>query len=113
MTVSPDRPIADMDDGAPLPRRNGELLFEAPWEGRAFALAVALSEDGRYEWREFREHLIAEIAAARASDAAPSYYEQWLASLEKLAIAKGLIAPEDLDCRTAEYASGERDDDGH
>ena len=113
MTTSPDRRIADMDDGAPLPRQNGELVFEAPWEGRAFALAVALNEDGRYEWREFREHLIAEIAAAQASDAASSYYEQWLASVEKLAIVKGLIAPEELDRRPAEYASGERHDDGH
>ena len=24
-----------------LPRRNGELVFEAPWESRAFGLAAA------------------------------------------------------------------------
>ena len=29
---------------ADVPRRNGELLFAAPWEGRAFGLAAAYVE---------------------------------------------------------------------
>jgi hypothetical protein len=33
-----------------------------------------------------------------------SYYERWLETLEKLAIARGLVTPEELDARTAEYA---------
>ena len=40
-----------------------------------------------------------------------SYYERWLASLEKLAIARGFVTSEEIDARTAQYASGERDDD--
>ena len=38
-------------------------------------------------------------------------HERWLASLETLLLDKGLVTPEELDARTAEYASGERDDD--
>ena len=32
-----------------LPRENGELVFQAPWEARAFGLAVALNEKDLYE----------------------------------------------------------------
>ncbi len=83
-----------------LPRRSGELVFHAPWERKAFALAVSLCEEGYYQWDEFRDHLIAEIAAAEraaGSDASPaalpSYYESWLAALEKLLDEKGIVAP--------------------
>jgi len=31
-------------DDASLPRDNGELVFEAPWQARALAIAVALVE---------------------------------------------------------------------
>ena len=108
MTTSPDQHIANMEGDAALPRRNGELVFESPWEGRAFGLAVALNESGKYEWVEFRDRLAAEIAADQGK---PNlYYEQWLASLEKLAVAKGLVTAEELDSRTDEYATGQRDD---
>lgn len=111
MTVSPDRRIANMGAQAALPRKNGELVFEAPWEGRAFGLAVALNNDGHYGWRGFRDRLVVEIAAAEKSGVPSSYYEQWLASLEKLVVAKGLVSADELDARTAEYAAGQRDED--
>jgi hypothetical protein len=31
-------------DDVSLPRDNGELVFEAPWQARALAIAVALVE---------------------------------------------------------------------
>ena len=94
-----------------LPRKNGELVFEAPWEGRAFGVAVGLSDGGLYGWSEFRDWLVEEIAAPERTGAPSTYYERWLASLEKLLLAKGVVSQEELDTRTAEYASGERDDD--
>jgi hypothetical protein len=36
--------------------------------------------------------------------------KSWLETLEKLILARGLVAPEELDRRPAEYASGARDD---
>ena len=111
MGTSPDRRIANMGDAAALPRKNGELVFEAPWQGRAFGVAVALNDDGLYDWTEFRDHLVAEIAAGQHGDSPTAYYEQWLASLEKIVVKKGFVSPEELDARTAEYVSGERDDD--
>jgi len=111
MSEAADRRIANMEGDAKLPRKNGELVFEAPWEGRAFGVAVAMNENGLYEWREFRYSLAEQIALAEQNPTPPSYYERWLTSLEKLITAKGLVTPEELDARTEEYASGDRDDD--
>jgi len=79
-----------------LPRSSGELVFHDEWERRAFAMAVALCEQGHYPWEAFRDHLIAEInavgGAPQLADAdAPGYYEHWLASLEKVLDECGLL----------------------
>ena len=39
-----DREVASLEGTAALPRRNGELVFEAPWQGRAFGMAVVLRQ---------------------------------------------------------------------
>ena len=105
MTSSPDRRIANMVGSSALPRKNGELVFEAPWEGRAFGIAVALGDQGLYEWRDFSQRLAAEIVDT-PDESRSSYYEQWLAALEKLALEKGLLTREELERRTDELASG-------
>ena len=102
--AAPDPHITVMDEQVALPRKNGELVFEAPWEARAFGLAVALNEAGVYPWRDFSQGLAAETAAMEQQGAHASYYERWLETLEKLAIARGLVTLDELDARTAEYA---------
>ena len=113
MSLSPDRQVSDMTGKAAPPRSNGELVFQAPWEGRAFGLAVAMNHDGRYEWTDFAGNLVAEIAESEKSRASQVYYEQWLAALEKLAISRGMVSKEELDARTEEFASGQQDDHDH
>jgi nitrile hydratase accessory protein len=110
---APDAEIGLMDGAAALPRKNGELVFEAPWEGRAFGVAVALSDQRLYQWDEFRQHLIAEIQAGDARGAETTYYERWLAALERTLVERGLVTPEELDARAEEYASGAREDHTH
>ena len=87
------RHVSDMQGSAALPRQSGELQFRDPWEGIAFALAVALCEQGHYAWAEFQEILIAEIAGAdqQPPETRPTYYESWLAALEKLLDAKDIL----------------------
>jgi nitrile hydratase accessory protein len=102
--AAPDSRITTMDEQVALPRKNGELVFEAPWEARAFGLAVALNEAGVYPWRDFSQGLAAETAALEQQGAHASYYERWLETLEKLAIARGLVSLDELDARTTEYA---------
>jgi nitrile hydratase accessory protein len=62
------------------PRRNGELVFAAPWQGRVFAMAIALQQRLAVPWDDFRHRLIAEIER----DPQRPYYESWLAALEAL-----------------------------
>ena len=110
MAVAPDPRITMMDTQVALPRQNGTLVFEAPWEARAFGLAVALNEAGVYPWRDFSQILAAETAAMEAQGTTASYYERWLEVLEKLAIARGLVTIEELDARTAAYAFSAHDE---
>ena len=58
MTESLDRGISNMTGKQALPRKNGELVFDEPWEGRAFGLAVAMNQDGVYDWRIFVTSLL-------------------------------------------------------
>ncbi len=104
------RQITDMEAELAIPRLNGEPLFEAPWEARAFSMAVTLNEQGVYPWRDFSQGLAAEIAAAERQGLDSSYYERWLTSLEKLVTAAGLVSAEELERRMEEYASGARSD---
>ena len=105
-----ERLIADMSGPAAMPRRNGELVFAEPWQGRAFGMAVALSEGGAFSWEEFRQALIAEIAVAERREAPFEYYEVWLATFERLLAAKGLVSTGELDEAAYQFEFGERDD---
>ena len=71
--VAPD--IRDM-----LPRQNGELIFEAPWQGRVLAMAVGVVESLDLGWDDFRRRLIGAIDA----DPERPYYDSWTVALEEL-----------------------------
>ena len=84
---------------APLPRSNGELVFEQPWESRAFGMAVGLHREGRFAWEAFRQCLIARIAAWEARNAGEpyAYYAHWLGALEDVIGEAGLLDPSAID----------------
>jgi hypothetical protein len=64
-----------------LPRRNGELAFDAPWQSTVFALAAAVIEHAFSGDREpFRHQLIKAIAAQPGRP----YWESWTVALEAL-----------------------------
>jgi nitrile hydratase accessory protein len=90
--------------GAP-PMANGELLFEAPWQGRAFGMARALCEAGMFNWDEFRLLLISNIAIWEQlhSGASYSYYEIFLQTLSMLLANKDLCVETELVAREAEF----------
>lgn len=112
-----ERLVADMGGTAALPRKNGELVFETPWESQAFGMAIALSDRGHYDWEEFRQRLISEIGDWERSDederAVWNYYRHWLASFEALVKERGLLSEEEIDERASEFVSGARDDHHH
>jgi nitrile hydratase accessory protein len=107
------REIADMPGAEALPRKNGELVFDAAWEARVFGLTLSMHERGLFAWDEFRDELIEEIARADHSDHTgtdSTYYERWLDAFEHLLIEKGLLTREELNARLAQFTSGQRDD---
>ena len=104
------RLLADLGGATAVPRRNGELVFDAPWQGRAFGMAVALSEGGLFPWEEFRQALIREIAAAEARGGEFRYYDAWLAALEQVLAGRGLLIPEQIEEIAFQFEFGERDE---
>jgi hypothetical protein len=54
VTRSLDPAVAAMPEPAALPRRNGELVFDAPWQGRAFGLALVIVDRLGLPWARSR-----------------------------------------------------------
>jgi len=78
-------PLLPLDEEGPV--------FAEPWQAQAFALAVKLSEQGHFTWKEWAGALADELKAAEARgepDDGSQYYHHWVAALEGLVTAKGL-----------------------
>jgi nitrile hydratase accessory protein len=100
-------PTAALTGAAALPRRNGELVFEAPWESRLFGLTLALCEARLFAWEEFRSLLCEEIAVWEARGQPKeswSYYARWQAAFERLLDEKGLCTVLEVGARKRSLA---------
>lgn len=76
-----------------LPADEEGPVFAEPWQAQAFALAVELSAQGHFSWKEWASALADELKAAAdrgEPDDGSRYYEHWLAALERLVTARGL-----------------------
>ena len=94
-----------------LPRDAGGPVFAEPWEAQAFALAVKLSEQGHFTWKEWAAALADELKAAAdrgEPDDGSRYYHHWLTALERLATARRLTDPEALAERKEAWADAYR-----
>ncbi len=99
---------AKLDDLPALPRDDDGPVFREPWEAQAFALTLKLNEAGQFTWPEWVEQFSAEIAAAQNSGQpthGEAYYMLWLAALEKLVAAKGVLSGDDLGRRKSAWAA--------
>ena len=79
-----------------IPRDEDGLVFREPWEAEAFALAVSLNERGLFTWKEWAKILGEEIKKAQAAgdpDTGETYYQHWLATLERILAEKGVADP--------------------
>ena len=85
-----------------LPRSNGELVFDAPWQGRLFGLVVHLCESGAFEWDEFKAHLIAAIEESGVDETCDPavYYRQFGEAFCRLAAEKQFFDADALEART-------------
>jgi nitrile hydratase accessory protein len=101
-----------------LPRSNGELVFEEPWQARAFGLAVGLVQEQGLDWEEFRRRLIDEIGAwEREHGDAPGdtyeYYERWLAALERLVLDTGMVSRAEIEAEILHASAADGRGHGH
>lgn len=107
-----DRLVSSLPEADRIPRKDGDLAFDAPWQIRALGLAVAAHRTGHYEWAEFQGEL---VAAIREWEEAPedqrsewAYYERWLRALERLVVERGLVDPAEYTEKTQELLTGQR-----
>jgi len=87
------------NDELSIPHNDDGPVFNAPWEAEAFALAVSLNERGVFTWSEWAQILGDEIKKAQAAgdpDTGETYYQHWLAALERILAEKGLTDPAQL-----------------
>ena len=94
-----------------LPRDAGGPVFAEPWQAQAFALAVELSAQGYFTWKEWAAALADELRAAAdrgEPDDGSHYYEHWLAALERLTAEKSLANRAEMLARKEAWADAYR-----
>jgi nitrile hydratase accessory protein len=80
---------------APLDE-NQEIIFNNPWEAKAFALVVQMHQENHYEWAEWAAQLSAEIKSVGEEQSGEDYYLLWLKAAESLVVKKGLCKQDEL-----------------
>jgi nitrile hydratase accessory protein len=89
--------LEDIDQalaGVPLPRDNGELVFEEPWQGRVLGMGVVVLERTGASWPDFAGHLAAAIARQPHEPdepAATAYYAAFLEALESFVTERHIV----------------------
>lgn len=73
------------------PTKDGEPVFDAPWQAKTFAMAVKLNETGVFSWTEWADALsvnIAEFEKHSQINNSDDYYKLWQNTLENLVAEK-------------------------
>ena len=81
--MSDDPYLATLD----LPRTNGELVFDEPWQARALGMGVVVLQElgvGVVEWRDALAEAIERHGNDPDEDAATAYYAAWVDALERV-----------------------------
>lgn len=84
--MTDDPYLASLD----LPRTNGELAFDEPWQARALGAGVIALRElgvGPVEWRDALAEAIDRHGHDPDEDPATAYYTAWLDALERIVAA--------------------------
>lgn len=102
--------IPELEGRSAYPRRNGEPVFDAPWQSRAFGMVVTLHNQGVYPWDDFKERLITEVGTAGCTTEAggPGYYEHFLNAFWRLLHEQQLLTEQEMLERTEQFRTGAR-----
>ena len=80
--LEPHKILSELSESA-----DTELVFSEPWEAQAFAMAVTLSGNGYFTWKEWAATLAEVIAESKANGGpidGSDYYQNWVVALERL-----------------------------
>jgi nitrile hydratase accessory protein len=91
---------------APLARRDGDPVFEEPWQAQVLAVAFALTEGGLFTPSAWSAALGEELRRAERAgepDTADTYYRSALAALERLTASGGAVTPQALALRAEDW----------
>jgi nitrile hydratase subunit beta len=83
----------------PVMREEHEPPFHEPWEGRVHGMSLASDVGPAFRWSIERMGAIEYLTT--------SYYEHWLASMERNGVESGAFTQEELDSAAARVARGE------
>jgi len=90
-----------------LPRDADGPVFAEPWQAQAFALTVRLHAEGAFAWPDWAAALSHELAGDPDDDGS-RYYQHWVAALERVITARGLLGAPDLAARKLAWADAYR-----
>jgi nitrile hydratase beta subunit len=83
----------------PVVREEDEPPFHEPWEGRVHGMNLASDVGPAFRWSIERMGAIEYLTT--------SYYEHWLASMERNGVESGAFTREELDAAAARVAAGD------
>ncbi len=90
--------MGGVQSAGPVDPERDEPVFHHEWERRAFALTVAMGFHGRWNLDQAR---FAREDTLPADYLSRSYYEIWLAALERLIVEAGMVSPEEIEAALA------------
>lgn len=109
----PEDDVAEALSGTPIEVSEEGPTFEAPWQARAFGVAVALCEREEFDLGTFQARFAERIddldAESMQDDVEATYYEQWLDCLEAVLLEADVVEESELAARATEFTEGERD----
>lgn len=91
--IDPQATTRALEQVPGIPRNGEEPVFREPWEAQAFAMTLALHQQGMFSWPEWTAALALEIKRAQEGgdpDTGETYYLHWLAALERIVADKGV-----------------------
>jgi nitrile hydratase accessory protein len=95
-----------LDATHPVPRDAEGPIFAEPWQAKAFAVAVDLHARGAFTWSEWANALSRTIQQAQAADdpdLGDTYWDHWLATVERIVADKGLTSAQALADKAAAW----------
>lgn len=98
-SIDPAAARRALDANPGLPADSQGPVFHEPWQAQAFAMTLALHAKGVFAWSEWAAMLGETIKAAQAAgdpDTGETYYNHWLATLERMTAEKAVTTRADL-----------------